>query len=53
MEENSMVIPQETKHKITIWSSNSISGFKHTKNWKHGLERDFTSMLALLTIAKR
>ena len=27
MEENSMVIPQETKHKITIWSNNLTSRY--------------------------
>ena len=38
--ENSMVIPQETKYKMTIRSSKSISGYKD-KKMKAGFEEIF------------
>ena len=50
--ENSMEVPQKTKNRTTIKSSNSISG--HLSRENHNLKRYMHPMLveALFTIAK-
>lgn len=37
--ENSMAVPQKTKHRITISSSNSASTYLPPKNWKRDSDR--------------
>lgn len=36
--ENSLVVPEKIKNRISIWPSTSTSGYIPKKNWKQGLK---------------
>lgn len=38
--ENGKVVPQKSKNRVTMWSSDSTSGYmpREERNWKQGLE---------------
>ena len=40
--ENSKEIPQKTKIRTTIWSSNSIPGYISEEKWKYKFEMIYT-----------